>query len=121
MSMVTRRESLKLLLNGLAQTAGSLVLISAVLPGRQGSAKGTTAAGETGADLRQRADQVAAGEMDLSEDESSKLDEWVNGAFRNAAFRNTGGGGAGFRNAGFANGGGGGGFRNGGFVNGWRN
>jgi hypothetical protein len=121
MSLVTRREYFKSLLNGLVQTAGTIVLASLVLPGRAAQAKTASAAGDSAEDFQKRADQVADAET-AGSGEGSKSAEWVNGGFRNAEFRNSGGGGAGFRNGGFVNGGGGGGFRNGGFINGgWRN
>jgi rSAM-associated Gly-rich repeat protein len=117
MSLVTRREYFKSLLNGLVQTAGTMVLASVVLPGMAAQAKTAGAADGSADDLRRRADQLADAQTECSEGEDSKSAEWVNGAFRNSS-----GGGGGFRNAGFVNGGGGGGFRNGGFVNGgWRN
>jgi hypothetical protein len=114
MTLVHRREYLKLCLGGLLQTAGTVVLATAVLPARAADA---TVGSEDAKDLQERADQVADAQGPNPAEEGSKPSEWVNGAFRNA-----GGGGGGFRNGGFANGGGGGGFRNGGFVNGgWRN
>jgi len=128
MSVVNRRLSLKLLLGGLLQTAGTVVLASAVLPVRAAGSKTGGAREGSAKDLRQRADQVADAQGPVAEEQGHELCEFANGGFRNAAFANHSGGSGGssggaFRNGGFTNGGGGGGaFRNGGFANGgWRN
>jgi hypothetical protein len=123
MSKVNRRECFKAMLGGLLQTAGTVVLASVVMPAAVAQAKPVHASEEPAKDLQQRADQLAGGQTAAAGGDEDEFAKFVNGGFRNAAFRNTSGGGGGaFRNAGFANGGGGGAFRNGGFANGgWRN
>jgi hypothetical protein len=93
---MSRRESLKALLQGLLGSAGTVVVAASVLP--------TAAGEEAAAELAQRADLLAGPAGPLA-----AMRGWVNGGFRNAGFRN-----AAFRNGGFANGG----FRNAGFRNG---
>jgi rSAM-associated Gly-rich repeat protein len=123
MSTVNRRECLKDLLSALVQTAGTVVVASAVLPARAAAAHSSNDSEAPATDLLQRADQLAQNQTSESQSAEEEVAKFVNGGFRNAAFRNAGGGGGEFRNGGFANGGGGGGaFRNGGFANGgWRN
>jgi hypothetical protein len=95
-----RRQFLKDLLGALAQGAGTVVLASAATA--QAQARATSG---QDADIQQRAEELAG---TAGADEEDLLVHFVNRAFRN-------GGGAGFRNGGFANGGGG--FRNGAFRN----
>jgi hypothetical protein len=149
MPALNRRESLKLLLGGLLQTAGTVVLAGVVLPARAGQDNSRSTGEDSVKDLQERADRLADAQGTMPGEEGCDPAEFVNGGFRNAAFRNTasggaaafrnaatgggaagafrnaatGGGGAEFRNGGFANGGGGGAaFHNGGFANGgWRN
>jgi hypothetical protein len=117
MSQPNRRQCFKLLLSGMLQTAGTAIVASAVLPVGATEPKTSQTRQARGKDIQQRADQLT----DLADVSSEEAAAWVNGGFRNAAFRNAVGGGE-FRNGGFTNGAVGGGFRNGGFVNGaWRN
>jgi hypothetical protein len=115
MSLLSRRESFKIMLEGLLGSAGSVVLASAVVPARAAGEEAVT-------DLEQRANQLTGGQGSLAANHA-----WVNGAFNNGfangGFRNGGFTNGAFRNGGFANGGfNNGGFRNGGFANGgWRN
>ena len=122
MSQMNRRDCFKTFLNGLLQTAGTVVLASSVLPA-PAEAKETDAPEK---DLEQRANDLASDPCAPPADGTEHPISFVNGrfvngggggGFRNAGFANAGGGG--FRNAGFANGGfGNGGFRNGAFANG---
>jgi hypothetical protein len=105
MSQLSRRQFFKVSLEGLLETAGTVVLASVVLPAR-GEASEIRNITDSGNDLEQRANQLA--ELQLPGPESREYC-----LFRNAAFRNAGGAG-GFRNGGFANAG----FRNAGFANG---
>ena len=100
-----RRQFLKDLLGSLARGAGTVVLACAATA--QAVAQTTS---DQNADIQKRSEELARAAG------ASEEDLLVN--FVNRAFRNVGGGGGGFRNAGFRNGGVGGGFRNGGFVNG---
>jgi hypothetical protein len=115
MNALSRRQSFKVFLRGLLETAGSVVLASAVLPGKV--AQAATAPEASAADLQQRANQLAGSR-------TQQPCAWVNGAFHNAfangGFHNgtCGGSGGTFHNGGFANGTSGGGFHNGGFQNG---
>jgi hypothetical protein len=114
MSLLNRRQSFKLLLGGLLQTAGTVVLASSVLPARGAAGEDRNPTEDSGKDVQERADQIADANGPRPEGEGEEFASFVNGAFRNAS-----GGGGGFRNGGFANGGGGGGsFKNGGFANG---
>jgi uncharacterized membrane protein YgcG len=117
MSTVNRREYFKSLLDGLVKAAGTVIVASTVLPARAVQAAQSSPTGDAATDLLQRADQLASDLPPGVEGEDEEFAKFVNGGFRNAAFRNAAGGGGGFRNGGFANGGGGG-FRNGGFANG---
>jgi hypothetical protein len=128
MNTVNRREYFKSLLDGLVKAAGTVIVASTVLPARAAHAAPASLSDGAARDLLQRADQLAREQAPGSEGDDEEFAKFVNGGFRNAAFRNAGGGGD-FRNGGFANGGGGG-FRNGGFANGggggfrngaWRN
>jgi cytoplasmic tRNA 2-thiolation protein 1 len=114
MSQVNRRECLKGFLNGLLQTAGTVVLASSVLPARAAEGDNVNPGDDSGKELEQRANQVASTHGPRPEGEGEEFCAFVNGAFRNAGFANGGFRNAGFRNAGFANGG----FHNGGFTNG---
>jgi hypothetical protein len=121
MSLLNRRQSFKVFLDGLLQTAGSVVLASSVLPARAAEQAAAGCSEEATKDLEQRANQLAGSTAQQSS-------SWINGAFanggfNNGGFRNGGFNNGAFRNGGFANGGfNNGGFRNGGFVNGaWRN
>jgi hypothetical protein len=116
MSLMNRRQCFKTFLDGLLQTAGTVVVASSVLP-----APVAAEPEASGKDLEQRANEVAERQCSPPEDGTEHPISFVNGrfingggggGFRNAGFRNAGGGV--FRNAGFANGA----FRNGGFVNG---
>jgi hypothetical protein len=128
MGLLNRRAAFKDLLDGLLQTAGTVLLASAVLPAR--AAEGATGQDSEGSgkSLQQRADQVAAEQAPLNGDVPQPC-AFVNGAFTNSTFHNGGfANGGGFHNGSFSNGSfhnGGftnGGFRNGGFANaGWRN
>ncbi len=121
MSHLSRRQLLANFLGGLAQAAGTIVLARSVLAEAAAEAKEATSP-PSPASLQDRADQVAAEQGPLGEDDLQPI-SFVNGGFRNGGgggFRKGGfanGGGGGFRNGGFANGGGGG-FRKGGFANG---
>jgi hypothetical protein len=130
MSLMNRRAAFKVLLGGLLQTAGSVVLASTVLPARAAEGGTSNAGGGSAKDLAQRADQVAGAQSSVLSEEDPFLNLFANrafanrgyggGAFRNGGFANRGYGGGAFRNGGFANGGGGGGaFRNGGWRNGY--
>jgi hypothetical protein len=115
MSLLNRRESLRILVGGLLGTAGTVVLASAVLPAR--AAQGE----ESAKDIEQRADRLAEAHAPPADDGNPQTVSFLNGGFRKGGFVNGGGGGGGggaFRNGGFANGGGGGAFKNGGFANG---
>jgi hypothetical protein len=119
MSQLDRRQSLKLFLGGLLQTAGTLVLAKTVLPAQAALSEIQQ---QSQKDLAQRADRIAeaqgAGREGSGQEPCAFANAFGN-SFNNGGFRNGGGGGGAFRNAGFANGGGGGGaFRNGGFANG---
>jgi hypothetical protein len=113
MSLLDRREALKVLLGGLLQTAGTVVLASSVLPARAAQGKTPSPGGESAHDIARRADQVAEAQDALPGDEGPFFNLFVNGAFRKAGYSGYGYGGGGFRNGGFANGSGGGAFRNG--------
>src|ERR1700693_5607153 len=98
MALLNRRQSLKLFLEGLLTTAGTVVLASTVLPpfAAQG---GTTSPGQDSANnLEERANQVADSQADLPGAEGEQFCAFVNGGFRNS-----GGGGGSFRNGGFVN------------------
>jgi hypothetical protein len=122
MSLMNRRESFQTFFQGLLHTAGTVVLASSALPARAAG----TEADPSGNDIERRANQVAEGQGGALAGETEYPVSFVNGrfingggggGFRNAGFHN--GGGGGFRNAGFANGGfGNGGFKNGAFHNG---
>ncbi len=116
MNPVNRREAFKLFLGGLLQTAGTVVLASAVLPTTPAKGAEVPSGEESAKDLKQRADHLAGGESPSPEGEGTQFTSFVNGGFAN-------GGGGGFKKAAFANGGfNNGGFRKAGFVNGgWRN
>ena len=116
MSTLDRRQLLSDLFNGLLQAAGAVVLAHSVLAAAEGQASAADAPPRSPGSLQERADQVAANQGPLSEEEGLQPISFVNGGFRNGGFAN-GGGGGGFRKGGFANGGGGG-FRKGGFANG---
>jgi len=118
MSSLNRRESLKVFLDGLLQTAGTVVLASCVLPAQAGQSEARKPTEDSGKDLERRANQVAEAQAALPEGEGPQLAAFVNGGFVNG-----GGGGGGFRKGAFANGGfNNGGFRKAGWVNGgWRN
>ncbi|HKI35118.1 MAG TPA: hypothetical protein VKA46_24895 [Gemmataceae bacterium] len=118
MNSLNRREALKVVLGGLLQTAGTVVLASAVLPARAAGGATSPPGEESVKDLEQRANQVAEAQAALPEGEGPQLAAFVNGGFVNG-----GGGGGGFRKGAFANGGfNNGGFRKAGWVNGgWRN
>jgi DMSO/TMAO reductase YedYZ molybdopterin-dependent catalytic subunit len=118
MKNMNRREHLKALLSGLLGAAGTAIVASAVLPAGAAQAKTITAGDQSAEDFKTRAQQLSEEQNGTLEGEE-EAGKWVNGAFRNAAFRNVGTGGGAFRNGGFANGAvGGGAFRNGGFANG---
>jgi uncharacterized membrane protein YgcG len=106
MSGLTRRELLRRLA-GCVACAGTVVLARTVLAADKDAPTATPAAPDD------RANRLA--ETLPPTPEGTELATFVNRAFRNG-----GGGGAGFRNGAFRNGGGfaNGGFRNGGFVNG---
>jgi len=118
MSTSTRREALRAFLHGAIQAAGTVILVSTVVP----AAKADIV--ETGTDSPQdRADRLASADGEDITDNVENLCSFANGGFANGGgggFRKGGfaNGGGGFRNGGFANGGGGGGFRKGGFANG---
>jgi hypothetical protein len=124
MSMLNRRQSLKLFLGGLLQAGGTVVLASAVLPARGDQVEGRKTAEKSGKDLEKRANQVADAQPPNPDEEVQDLCAFLNGGFANGGFRKGGFVNGGFRNGGFTNGSfrnGGfanGGFRNGGFVNG---
>jgi hypothetical protein len=123
MSLLNRRQSFKLLLGGLLQTAGTVVLASSVLPGRAATGEDSKTTDDSAKNIEERANQVADANAPRPEGEGEEFASFINGAFRNAGggvggFRNAAGGGGAFRNGGFANGGGGGAFKNGGFANG---
>jgi rSAM-associated Gly-rich repeat protein len=137
MSLLNRRQSLKVFLGGLLQTGGTVVVASYVLAASAAAGETRKSSETPGTDspqeLEQRANRIAEALPSSSEDETQELCSFVNGfrkagfangsgggGFRNGAFAN-GSGGGGFKNGTFANGGGGGGFKNGGFVNGFRN
>jgi len=111
MALLNRRQSLKLFLDGLLTTAGTVVLASTVLPPSAAQGETSSPGQEATNNLEERANQLA----DLPGAEGEQFCAFVNGGFRNS-----GGGGGSFRNGAFTNGGGGGGgsFKNGGFVNG---
>jgi hypothetical protein len=128
MGTLDRRQLLSGFLSGLVQAAGTVVLARSVLSAAQGQAHAAEASPESQASLQERADQVAATQGSLNEEEGLQPISFANGGFANGGgggFRKGGfanGGGGGFRKGGFANGGfrngGGGGFRKGGFANG---
>jgi hypothetical protein len=113
-----RRQVLQQLLTGLLQSGAAVVLAAGTV--QAGDSKSTqddrplpeVDPNQPQPNLEQRAEEALAN-VGNGPIETGDEDAWVNGAFRNV-----GGGGGGFRNAGFRNAGGGGGFRNGGFVNG---
>jgi hypothetical protein len=134
MSQMDRRQSLKLLLGGLIQTAGTVVLAKTVLPAQAAASEVQQQAQK---DLAQRADRIAEAQGACRDGTGQQPCAFANafgnsfnnggfnngggsgGAFKNGGFANGGGAAAGaFRNGGFANGGGGGAFRNAGFANG---
>ncbi len=106
MDKMTRRDAIKLVLGGLLQTAGAVVIASAAAP-----AMTEIPVAPPDKSPVERADQVAA---DTPIEEETSAAGFRNAAFRNAGFRNAGFHNAGFRNAGFVNGG----FRNAAFRNG---
>ena len=110
MSALDRRQLLRDLLNGLVQAAGTVVLARSVLAAAEGQANAADAPPQSQASLQERADQVAADQGSIGDDEGHQPVSFANGGFAN-------GGGGGFRKGGFGNGGGGG-FRKGGFANG---
>ncbi len=111
MSTLSRRQLLAGFLGGLVQAAGTVVLARSVLAAGQGQAQASDTPADPPASLQERADQLAAEQGNLPDDEGFEECSFLNGAFRN---------GGGFRNGGFVNGGfrNGGGFHNGGFANG---
>jgi hypothetical protein len=122
MSLLSRRQAFKVFLNNVLQTAGSVVLATAVLPGRVAAA--ASPGPEAAKDLRERADQLAnaraagPGGQPLGASADAELGGAFRNAFANGGFHNGGFTNGSFHNGGFANGAGGGGFHNGGFVNG---
>jgi hypothetical protein len=132
MSTLNRRQLLANILGGLVQTAGTVVLARSVLAAghAQGQTRPSDASPQSQASLQERADQVAAEQAPLSDEEEYELCSFLNGGFRKGGFANGGFVNGGFRKGGFANGGfanggfhkggfaNGGGFRNGGFANG---
>jgi hypothetical protein len=120
MSVLNRRQAFKALLGGLLQTAGTVVVATAVLPAQAKTAVASTA----GKDLEQRANQLADALGSSAAGDGEQTCSFLNGAgfrngsFRNGGFANGGGGGGSFKNGGFANGSTGGAFKNGAFGNG---
>jgi hypothetical protein len=128
MKLLNRRAAFRDLLDGLLQTAGTVLLASAVLPARAAAGESDPSGEDSAKSLQERADEAAAEQGPLS-DEGTQPCAFVNGAFANSGFHNggfTNGGGfhngsfsnGSFHNGGFTNGS----FHNGGFANtGWRN
>jgi hypothetical protein len=151
MSDFDRRQFLKGILGKLAQTAGTVVIVSVAASTTRAGDHRTEAAEDSAADIQDRANRLAAkgasaGGSGTESETAASANEFLNGGFRNTplgAFRNAPLGGfrntplgafrnaplGGFRNTplgAFANGGWPngmwGGFNNGGWPNvGWRN
>ena len=112
------------------QSAGTVVVASAVVSAARAQAPQSDEAGPPPEGLQERADRLAESRNVPAEGTATEANAFLNGAFRNTplgSFRNTPVGGfrntplGNFRNGGWPNGGWGG-FNNGGWPNfGWRN
>jgi rSAM-associated Gly-rich repeat protein len=118
MSQMDRRQSLKLFLGGLLQTAGTVVLAQTVLPAQAALSEAQQQAQK---DLAQRADRVAEAQESRRQGDGHEPCAFANAfgnSFNNGGFKNAGFVNGSFRNGGFTNGSCGGGFKNGAFANG---
>jgi hypothetical protein len=100
MALLNRRQSLKLFLDSLLTSAGTVVLASTVLPPTAAQGETSSPGKELVNNLEERANQLASSQPDLPAAEDEQFCAFVNGGFRNS-----GGGGGGFRNGGWTNGG----------------